>query len=244
MSETITKLTAENERLRAEKDTILLRLSRITHDFKNTFLSWQMLMDALDAGAVTEQEFIGFLPQIKQDCAKGLSIIADNSAWAKTQFSGYKPAYADVKIADLLTKVEADLRKSLDNKNLRLTVENLGAAEICTDSSLLSFVLNAVLDNAVKYSYAGGEISLRYGSKAGNHVFTVEDKGTGMTSEQLRDVFSFDAALFAGTAGEMGPGFGLKTARDFAKLLEGDIKIESAPDLGTSVAIVLPQKEK
>jgi signal transduction histidine kinase len=96
-----------------------------------------------------------------------------------------------------------------------------------------------LLDNALKYTPAGGSVEVRV--ERGAQV-TVRDTGIGIPAEHLPHVFDrFYRVDKARTRAEGGTGLGLSIARSIVAAHGGRIELNSAPGEGTTVRVVLPE---
>lgn len=112
---------------------------------------------------------------------------------------------------------------------------------IVADSLAVQRAFRNVLDNAVKYTPAGGEVRIRAG-RVGTQAFVViTDTGVGMNRGEQQRAFEFwfrgQAARAAGTAGS---GLGLGLTRELLEPQGGRITLASEPGQGSEVTIHLP----
>ncbi len=109
---------------------------------------------------------------------------------------------------------------------------------------LIQILLN-LLSNAIKFSNEGGEVYVRVRAEPGKngiHYFTlqVEDKGIGMTPAEISKSFSaFNQSDMGLNRKYEGAGLGLPLTKRLVELHHGKIKIESTPDVGTTVTVQL-----
>ncbi|OLC53023.1 MAG: hypothetical protein AUH92_06745 [Acidobacteria bacterium 13_1_40CM_4_69_4] len=97
-----------------------------------------------------------------------------------------------------------------------------------------------VLDNAIKFTAAGGQVRLDVSAEDGRAAAVVADTGVGISPEHLPHVFE---RFFRGDPARHaadGAGLGLAIARWIAGAHHGRIDISSRPGAGTSVAITFP----
>lgn len=120
---------------------------------------------------------------------------------------------------------------------LRHTVADNVPAHILTDGLRLRQILSNLLSNAVKFTEAGGvEVSV---DAVGDRVrFRVSDTGIGLTEEQHRHLFTpyvqGDSSIPRRFGGS---GLGLSISRDLARLLGGDITVESRSGAGAAFTV-------
>ena len=102
---------------------------------------------------------------------------------------------------------------------------------LVSDTVLLSELLGNLLDNAVKYSGAGGQVALCADRSGDAAVVTVEDSGPGIPEAERERVFQrFYRA--PNRADVPGSGLGLSIVKVIADLLHITITLDSSPDLG------------
>ena len=109
------------------------------------------------------------------------------------------------------------------------------------DGDRLSTILQALLDNAVKYSPNGGEVGCEVLAESGWARVKVTDQGIGLDPDQLGELFSqFGRVVTNETAAIGGAGLGLYLARELARLQGGDISAESDLGRGSTFMLSLP----
>ena len=127
---------------------------------------------------------------------------------------------------------------------LRLAVApNTGSAEL--DPLALRRMLDALLDNAIKFNREGGEVAVSTRQDDGWLEIAVADTGIGIAREDLAKLFKPLAQLDAGLARQhSGVGMGLALAHRLAEWHGGTIKVESEPGKGSLFTLRLPLQEK
>ena len=114
-----------------------------------------------------------------------------------------------------------------------------GLRAVRADPGKLEQAVRNLLSNAYKYSPDGGEVAVTLAVEHGQAVVAVRDHGIGMTPEAVRRVC--DRFFRADTSGNIpGTGLGMAIVKEIVDLLGGRLAVESAPQQGTTVRIVLP----
>ena len=109
------------------------------------------------------------------------------------------------------------------------------------DSAAIESLLVAVLDNAFKYTPAGGSVQLQSAAVSREIVIEIEDTGGGIADEDLPRIFDrFFRADRARSCEVAGSGLGLSIARWIADTHKGRIEVESQLGAGSVFRIVLP----
>jgi signal transduction histidine kinase len=125
-----------------------------------------------------------------------------------------------------------------------------GDPQVRADSEALTHVLSNLVDNALRYTPADGEIEVRVSAPETLHGYTtkskvvwysVRDTGCGIPAEHLPFIFErfyrVDKSRDRLTGGT---GLGLAIVRDTIQALGGEVKIESEPGVGTTIRFWLP----
>ena len=109
------------------------------------------------------------------------------------------------------------------------------------DPSRVTTILTNLLDNAIKYSPAGGEIRCRVWEEDHRAFVSVQDRGMGIAQEDQPRLFSrFSRLISAETQHIPGTGLGLYLSRELARQLGGDIVLDSVPGKGSTFTLSLP----
>ena len=109
------------------------------------------------------------------------------------------------------------------------------------DPLLLRRALDNLLDNAAKYSDASSPVRLAVVPNGKTVAFQVEDRGIGMSAEELDHAFTpFWRADSSRTRKTGGVGLGLALARRIARAHGGDVTLTSAPGQGTTAKLDVP----
>jgi signal transduction histidine kinase len=125
-------------------------------------------------------------------------------------------------------------------KGLELRDET-GDERLVTDEGKLRQILLNLLSNAVKFS-DGGEIIISSKTDDSSILISIEDHGIGIAAENLERIFDpFWQVEQSSTRRVGGTGLGLSVSRSLARLLGGDVTVESRPDEGSTFTVTLPR---
>jgi signal transduction histidine kinase len=146
-----------------------------------------------------------------------------------------------VALSDWLPKVLRTWQEAAVGKKLRW--EESIAADLPTidaDSNRLAQVVGNLASNAIKYTQAGGIVSVSSGVAERAVWIRVSDTGPGIPADEQERIF---APFYRGDQGrkiKQGLGLGLSIARDLAAAHRGRIELESTPGLGSAFTIWIP----
>ncbi|KUO71331.1 MAG: hypothetical protein APF77_24575 [Clostridia bacterium BRH_c25] len=110
-----------------------------------------------------------------------------------------------------------------------------------TDENRLKQVFINLLDNAFKFTPAGGSVSLAAHYVQDSFVFRIRDTGCGIAEEELPKV---KEKFYKGKSSKSRNGIGLSICDEIIGLMHGTLEIKSRIDQGTEVLITLPQQER
>lgn len=142
----------------------------------------------------------------------------------------------------ILENVKSFVSAKAEEKGLTLTISmapNL-SEWVTGDSLRLAQILTNLLSNAIKFT-DHGEVMLRIAREAENIFIMVVDSGIGMNKAQLSRLFQpFEQADNSTTRNFGGTGLGLVISNELAKLMGGDITVDSSPGNGSTFYLRLP----
>src|SRR5690606_33106147 len=111
------------------------------------------------------------------------------------------------------------------------------------DELHLSNVFFHLVDNAIKYSKDATEITVNTYTMKHQVIYTIGDKGMGMTKDQKKKIFDQFYRIPTGNVHNVkGFGLGLSYVNDIVKRLNGEIQVKSEKDKGTIFELTFPLK--
>jgi PAS domain S-box-containing protein len=262
-------LTEEHQRARAMEHAMATALAASTaksqflantsHELRtplNAIIGYTELLQMGLAGALGEaqQQYIG---RIQATSRHLLSLVNDVLDLAKIEAgqmqTAREPALVRDAVAAALPLVEPQARAR------RITLANgcVGEADaaFCGDASRVRQVLANLLSNAVRFTDAGGRVTLTCGVREtpppgaavaqepthGWAFVRVEDTGVGIAADQLDRIWDAFVQVEEGRTRTFGgSGLGLTISRHLARLMGGDILVRSEPGLGSAFVLWLP----
>jgi signal transduction histidine kinase len=115
-------------------------------------------------------------------------------------------------------------------------VETRAGGSVPADGERLSYALDALIENAVKFTSDGGSISIRAGRAGETAVIEVHDDGPGVPAAEAERVFE----PFARDGGVRGTGLGLPIVKAIAEAHGGSIALVAGPAGGATFELRLP----
>ncbi|MEL7424078.1 MAG: response regulator [Bacteroidota bacterium] len=151
-----------------------------------------------------------------------------------------------VALYSLVRRVFSTFESYANYQQIILELDYQAAADlrIQTDPPKLEKILNNLLSNGIKYTPQRGQVSLRVRDLATALEFRVQDSGRGIHAEDLPKIFDrFFQATQSGPNVEGGTGIGLALSQEYARLLEGEIRVESTLGEGSTFVFRCHKRE-
>ncbi|OGB14397.1 MAG: hypothetical protein A3E23_12125 [Burkholderiales bacterium RIFCSPHIGHO2_12_FULL_65_48] len=146
-----------------------------------------------------------------------------------------------VDLGALAGEVAAHLKVLAEEKNQILIMEPSEPVLVSADIAILRQAVVNILDNAIKYTPSGGQVTLRVARTGSEVTLEIADSGPGIPPEHHGKVFDrFYRVDAARNRAEGGFGLGLAIARQAVEIHGGRIEIAGSPDKGSVFRIVLP----
>lgn len=135
-------------------------------------------------------------------------------------------------------------RVAITSPNHRVCLTGVGRVSVLADRHRLDQVLDNLLDNAVRYSPAGGVVEVEIGVEADRAVVSVRDNGIGIPLRKQARIFERLYRAHSGTPHDYGGmGVGLYLAREIVRLHGGEMGFESTEGVGSTFRFSLPLGE-
>lgn len=231
-----------------ELDSVITTNSRIisiiAHDLRSPFISILGILELIrDNYGLTDVEDIHKYINIASDSANSTLNLLDNlTDWANSQQGERTLNIEEVNLRKLFTDELKIIKSSAVQKEISLNFSIPSDLFLHADPRMLKTILRNLVNNAVKYSYRGGDIIISASKGQGYSEIMVQDNGMGISYEDQRKLFKKD--IFHSTPGtdnEKGTGLGLLLCKEFAARHGGEIRVKSEPGKGCTFKVSLPQ---
>jgi signal transduction histidine kinase len=188
---------------------------------------------------LTPEHRQSFLELIGSETSRLAALIADVLDTSRIEAGTFSYTFSDVDFARLVEESVAAATLGQDDVQVRAHVRR-PLPSVRGDRERLRQVLSNLIDNAVKYSSAGGEVEVAAVAEDGAVVVSVSDRGPGIPREHQRLIFEkFGRAGVAGKA-KPGTGLGLFIARSIVEAHGGSLDVRSTPRQGATFTLSLP----
>jgi two-component system phosphate regulon sensor histidine kinase PhoR len=156
--------------------------------------------------------------------------------------SGERSARMDaVAPIEIVEDVVASLADVAAAKQVTLSARDRGAPEVVTDGDRLRRIVENIVENAIKYTQAGGTVEVTTQESGGSAAIVVQDDGPGIAAEHLPRIFErFYRVDKARSRALGGTGLGLAIVRHLAESIHATVTVTSEPGRGSRFVVTVP----
>ncbi len=226
----------------AEKDKFF---SIIAHDLRSPFTALlgfsEILAEETDELSIEEiKEYSTYL----RDAILGLYKLLENLlTWSRLQRGAIEMEIVEVDIYELIISIFAVLRVNAEQKGIRFETNLHSSYLIKADKMMIETVIRNLVSNALKFTNAGGLISVLVEKENKFVKISVKDTGVGMPENIREKLFHVDKHVTTrGTNDEKGTGLGLIISKEFVEMHGGRIWVESEEGKGSTFIFTIAQE--
>ena len=128
-------------------------------------------------------------------------------------------------------------------EGIKVKCDNNDPVQFAGDRKLIKQMLRAFIDNSIKYTPAGGEITINSFERQDLIELRVLDTGIGISEQDLPGILERFYRVDKARSVKKGTGLGLAIAKMIIDNHQGELRIESQPGVGTGVYVTLPKKD-
>jgi signal transduction histidine kinase len=230
----------ETDRLRREL------ISNVSHDLRTPLASMHGYVETLllKDHSLGESERMRYLEITRKHSLRLRSLISDLFELSKLDSTSSQPTLESFSLAELLQDVTQEFELEAQKKGIILEISpQSGPAAVHADIGLIQRVLENLLRNALRYTPAGGRITISLQPRADHVAVAVADTGCGIAEHDLDRIFD---RFYRSEQGEEGrsnsAGLGLAIVKRILDLHGSRITVRSTPNQGTCFEFDIPAR--
>ena len=245
LREQATLLERANDELTAAtlaKDQFLAMMSHELRTPINAIIGYADLLEIGVHGPLAPKQ-MHMVTRVVETSRHLLGLINDVLDLTKIAAGRLDLSLEPVLLRPVLLRAANQVTPLADSKRLKVLVEAPEDVVVEADETRLAQVLINLAANAVKFTESG-EVTLDYEASEGAAVIHVRDTGPGIPPEEMERIFEEFHQVDSGHARRAGgTGLGLAISRRLARLMGGDLRVESEVGVGTDFMLELPLAE-
>lgn len=223
-------------------------LSNMSHDIR-TPMNAIMGMTAIAAMNIDNTERVkDCLNKITLSSQHLLGLINEVLDMSKIESGKMNLSEEEFNLSDVVENIIAMFLPQTQGKQqiFKVNIADVAHEEVIGDSMRLQQIFVNIIGNSVKFTPAGGRITLNIAEKSsgmhgyGCYVFTFEDTGIGMEESFLEHLFEPFTRAKNSSAGKMeGTGLGMPIVKNIVQMMNGDIQVETKLNEGTRFTVTI-----
>jgi len=237
------RLDERNSQMVATLYTRDKMMSMLSHDLRSPIASIHAGMELFETGTVDRELQAKLYSQMKSRTRQTLDLMDKLLLLSRSQTSSIIFREEPMALSQIEQFVQSVCYLFENEKRIQFNYQfdvHPGAM-LKGDREMIEAILRNLISNAIKFTSAGGTITIAAKELSQGWLLSVSDTGTGMTREEIEKISGGVSFTTAGTEHEKGHGLGMQLVQDFILKHHSSLRIDSAPTRGTVFSFELPK---
>jgi len=231
-------LNALAETLQREEELRKESVADLAHELRTPVMGLLARVEAAQDGVFDDEA--ANLAAMHDEALRLTRLLDDLSALADAERPGLLLSAEPVDLAAVAARTAEALRQSFADKGIAFTTD-LRATVVAGEQKRLEQIVVNLLTNALRYTDAGGHVSLSVRQVGDDAVLEVADSGIGIPEEDIAHVFTrFWRGEKSRSRATGGAGIGLTIVKELARAHDGQVTVESTVGQGSVFRVVIP----
>ena len=189
---------------------------------------------------LSESKRVQKIGNLASSSLQNYKLLHDLMKWATVQNEVIPFSPGPIRLEKIYSEIIGVFAPLIEEKQLSFFLKLKSNVAVFADENMVSSIMRSLVSNAIKFSYAGGEVRISAWEDGDKMIVSISDNGCGMTEEDLMRIDASVSFSTEGTLHESGTGIGLILVKEFLQKNGGDLHIESVREKGTEVRFSLP----
>ncbi|WP_338865257.1 sensor histidine kinase [Myxococcus stipitatus] len=218
-------------------------VANVSHELRTPITAIRGYAETLQGGALGDAQMAPRMVEIIHRQSERLSeLVEDLLELSRLESREVSLKLTEVPLAEAAARAADTVRPKAEGKGQVVSLHVPPDLVAVGDPRAVEQVLLNLLDNAVKYTSAGGRVDVDGAYEDGRCVVRVQDTGVGIEPRHLSRIFERFYRVDKGRSRDMGgTGLGLSIVKHLLQAMDGEVKVESQPNEGSTFTIFLPQ---
>jgi len=218
-------------------------VANVSHEIKTPVTAIRALVETLaEDSEMAPETRARFLAKLSGQAARLSALVGDLLTLSRLESEKERYARERLDLRAVVREVAERLEVAGTAKGLALSLElSPEPIEVDADREALTQAVSNLVDNAIKYTEAGGKVSVCLERRQDEAVLEVTDTGVGIAAPHLDRIFERFYTVDRSRSRERGgTGLGLAIVKHVALAHGGSVGVESTPGVGSTFKMVLP----
>ena len=217
-------------------------ISSVSHELRTPLTAIKGWSETLRQGGAADEELMNKGLEVISSEAERLSgIVEELLDFSRMQGGHMTMRFGRMDVLAELEEAVVLFRERAKREDIDLVyIEGENLSPITGDKDRLKQVFINIIDNAIKYSNAGGRVRIEAVQMGGNVQIVISDSGVGIPKSDLPNIKN---KFYKANRTRPGSGIGLALADEIIRRHKGRLEIDSEEGVGTTVTITLPTAE-
>lgn len=215
----------------------------VSHELKTPLTVIQACSDTLRNGALQDpQSAERFLTQIDEQSDRLLQLILTMLQLSRVESGSEILRFEPVDLAQIIRETTSDFQTIASSRNLQLNCHDIDPILVRTDHQAARTVIGNLVDNALRYTPAGGTVSIAVKPDVRGVNVSISDSGDGIPETLLGRIFERFYRVEQDRSREKGgSGLGLSIVKHLCNSLHARISVESTVGTGSTFTVWFPR---
>lgn len=217
-------------------------VANVSHELKTPLTSIRGFAETLLEGAVNNPETAKrFLSKIEKNASNLQNLIEDLLRLSEIESGRLQLHPIPLTLANIFQEIKTNFTEILGEKDIQLKIDAPTDSKVLAESAALKQILTNLIENAIKYSNPGGDITLAAEPKENRIEISIADTGIGIPAKDLPHIFERFYRVDKARSRDLGgTGLGLAIVKHLVHTHGGNVQVESTEGKGTCFHFALP----
>jgi len=238
------RIAAQVQQIKSQDELRREMVANVSHDLRTPLTSMQGYLETIlrKSDQLSRSEQHQYLEVAVRQSRRVAHLAQELFELAKLECEEVQPNFEPFSMQELIQDVVQKFELAANTQRVRIAARFVEALPLVyADIGMIERVLTNLIDNALRYTPAGGHIALTLSHEPNDKVVVrVEDSGSGIASEHLPSLFERDSPLRTAPRKHTGGGLGLLITKRIFELHGSTIEAFSAQGLGAMFTFDLP----
>ncbi|MFK7825964.1 MAG: ATP-binding protein [Oligoflexales bacterium] len=217
-------------------------VANVSHEIKTPLTSINGYVETLLEGAIYDERYNSrFLKKVQSNTNRLIFLVKDILSLATIESDNLELNFENKKWGPIIEQVITQYEQVFADKELSLEYDPKHSITVQGDEECMRQILDNLVSNALRYTQAGGKISILLSTQSVYGVLSISDTGIGIPQKDIERVFERFYRVDKDRSRELGgTGLGLSIVKHMVSSMQGSVTVESEVGNGSTFSVFLP----